>query len=151
MRTKLTEEHKQKIREYYIYNNNPMLGKQYGDEVRKKMSEGQKKRYEDPEERERASIKQKQRFENIEERKKISETQKKRLTDPELRKRISKAVIRITENGIIEEYFGAREAERQTGIKASAISACCKGKRKTAGNSLWMYKEDYLEKKIEVV
>ena len=122
MRTKLTEEHKQKIREYYMYNNNPMLGKQYGDEVRKK----------------------------------ISETQKKRLADPELRKRISKAVIRITENGAIEEYFGAREAERQTGINASAISACCKGKRKTAGDSQWLYKEEYeaiLEKnkKIEVV
>ena len=152
----LTEEHKQRISEALLGEKHPMYGKKYNDEVRQHMSEGQKKRYEDPEEREKARQIQQQRYTDPNEREKLSAAQKKRYEDVEMRKKISKAIIRITENGVIEEYFGAREAERKTGISASAICMCCKGKRKTAGDSQWLYKEEYeaiLEKnkKIEVV
>ena len=152
----LTEEHKQKISYALQGEKHPMYGKKHNDEVRKNMSDGQKKRYENPEEREKASKKQQQRYNDPNEREKLSAAQKKRYEDVEMRKRISKEIIRITEEGVIIEYYGAREAERQTGIKASAICACCKGKRKTAGGSQWLYKEDYENilkenKKIEVV
>lgn len=36
-------------------------------------------------------------------------------------------------------YESAAEAHRQTGVAANNISACCRGKRKTAGGSAWEY------------
>ena len=36
-----------------------------------------------------------------------------------------------------EQYPSTKEAERQTGIDQSHISACCNGKRKTAGGFHW--------------
>mgnify|MGYP004457772299 CR=1 FL=1 len=43
---------------------------------------------------------------------------------------------------IINEYSGAAEAERETGVNAQNISDCCNGKRKTAGGYIWRYKEE---------
>lgn len=48
----------------------------------------------------------------------------------------SKKIICI-ETGII--YMGIREAERLINIDSSAISECCRGKRKTAGGYHWKY------------
>lgn len=42
------------------------------------------------------------------------------------------------QGNFIAEYFGAREAERQTGIRH--ISEVCNGKRATAGGFVWKYK-----------
>lgn len=36
-------------------------------------------------------------------------------------------------------YFSAKEAEALTGIDASSIIKCCRGKRKTAGGYHWIY------------
>lgn len=53
----------------------------------------------------------------------------------------SVVVQQLDTNGNIKaEYFGTREAERQTLVNHSAISACCKGKLKSAGGWRWQYK-----------
>ena len=44
------------------------------------------------------------------------------------------------EGNFIAEYKSIREAERETGANNSSISACCKGKRITAGSYQWRYK-----------
>ena len=49
---------------------------------------------------------------------------------------VGKAVI-CQENGII--YHSIMEAERQTGVKNTLISKCCKGYQKTAGGFHWTY------------
>ena len=49
-------------------------------------------------------------------------------------------LVRCIETGIV--YYGAREAERQTGINQSSISKCCKGKQKTAMGYHWEYVEE---------
>lgn len=57
----------------------------------------------------------------------------------------SKAVICVTTGEI---FSSTREAERQTGVANSHISACCRGKYKSAGlidgkPAVWKYLEDY--------
>ena len=45
------------------------------------------------------------------------------------------------EGKFIKTYPSVREAERQTGINNTSISACCNGKRKTAGGYIWKHEE----------
>ena len=45
------------------------------------------------------------------------------------------------EGKFIKTYPSVREAERQTGINNTSISACCNGKRKTAGGFIWIFAE----------
>lgn len=53
----------------------------------------------------------------------------------------SKEVIKCDLDGNEIECFGSmKEAERMTGIHYTNISACCKGKTKTAGGFKWIYK-----------
>jgi hypothetical protein len=52
----------------------------------------------------------------------------------------SKIVCQIKDGFILNEYYGCHEAERATGITYKNISACCLGKRKTAGGFQWKYK-----------
>ena len=54
----------------------------------------------------------------------------------ERRKKTSRAV-KCIETNII--YFGAREAEKQTGINHSGIVLCCQGKKNIAGGYHWEY------------
>ena len=51
-------------------------------------------------------------------------------------KRVSQFTI---EGEFIKTYPSTMEAERQTGINNSYISACCRGKRKKAGGYTWRY------------
>lgn len=55
----------------------------------------------------------------------------------------SKIVLQIKDGTVIAEFYGTKEAERQTGIKSCNISHCCLGtyKIKTAGGFQWKYKE----------
>ena len=55
----------------------------------------------------------------------------------------SKIILQIKDGQIINEFYGAREAERCTGIDDAHISACCLNKRgfKTAGGYQWKYKD----------
>ena len=90
---------------------------------------------------------------SIETHNKMSNSAKNRYNTPEgrahiegmwtddLRSRISKPVLQFAKDGeFIAEYFGAREAAKQTGICPSSIIECCNGKRKSAGGFIWKYK-----------
>lgn len=84
----------------------------------------------------------------------------KKRTD-EQKSKTSKAVIQYDLQGnFVMEYFGIREASRQTGISGSHIGDCCNSvnNRKSAGGFLWafkgesvktFYKENKNRKKIE--
>lgn len=52
----------------------------------------------------------------------------------------SKPVKQIKNGKIIAIYGSMREAERKTKICSTGISACCKGKAKSAGGYQWKYK-----------
>lgn len=52
----------------------------------------------------------------------------------------SKIVLQIKNGKILAEFYGTSEAKRKTRINQSNISACCLGKRKTAGGYQWQYK-----------
>lgn len=54
----------------------------------------------------------------------------------------SSSVIQIKNNKKINVFSSMNEAERMTNIKAQNISACCRGKRKTAGGFKWRYAND---------
>lgn len=65
----------------------------------------------------------------------------KTLSD-ETRSKISIPILQYDKQGnFIAEYYGAREAARQTGVAHQNISACCKGKLKSAGWYQWRYKQ----------
>ena len=55
----------------------------------------------------------------------------------------SKPVLQFTlDNILVKEYPSAHQVERETGFLQQNISKCCKGKRKTAYNFIWRYKEN---------
>ena len=90
-RKPLTEEHKRKLSE--------AQKKRYENpEEREKIGKAVKKRYENPEEREKHSESIKKAYENPELREKLSEAQKKRYENPEERKKISEAVKKRWQN-----------------------------------------------------
>jgi len=45
------------------------------------------------------------------------------------------------ENNFIKEYKSIQEASLENNINRSNIGSCCNGKRKTAGNYIWMFKK----------
>ena len=47
-------------------------------------------------------------------------------------------------NKYIGSHVSIRQAERDTGVKGSDISACCKGNIRQAGGFIWIRKEDYV-------
>lgn len=50
-------------------------------------------------------------------------------------------VCRYSQEGdFIDEFEGAMDAERKTGINHRCISYCCKGKYKSSGSYIWRYK-----------
>lgn len=53
----------------------------------------------------------------------------------------AKIVLQIKDGKILRRFFGAREAERETGIWATEITNCCNNKRnyKSAGGYQWKY------------
>ena len=53
----------------------------------------------------------------------------------------SKRIQQIKNGEVVAEFYGSREAERQTKIKGSDIRLCCNNKRKTTGGYQWKYKE----------
>ena len=60
----------------------------------------------------------------------------------------SKEIVRLTTNYCyIDEFPSLGEAERITGIGKSSICFCLKGRYKTAGGFIWMYKTDWEIKK----
>lgn len=50
------------------------------------------------------------------------------------------AVLQFSKDGsLIGKYGSQREAQRETGVHSSSVSACCNGKLKTAGGYVWKY------------
>ena len=66
----------------------------------------------------------------------IHGTRTKRIAE----KRSQKVIQLDLNDNILNEFESMRQAERETGIKASGISACCNGKRKSAGRFKWRRK-----------
>lgn len=129
--------------------NNPltkkhMKGKYPTEEARKKMSEARKGKV--------SSMKGKHHSEEA--KRKLSEANKGKKLSEETKEKllnhpnISKEVYQLDLNGnLIGFYKSAKQAQRETGIDSSHISACCRGKLKTAGTRngskyMWKYKED---------
>ena len=55
--------------------------------------------------------------------------------------KLSQKVIQLDLNdNILNVFKSMRQAERETGIDATSISACCNGKRKSAGKYKWRKK-----------
>ena len=55
-------------------------------------------------------------------------------------KRCCKAVKQLDFDGVlIKTWEGAREASRELSIQYKNISACCRGKRKSAGGYIWRF------------
>jgi hypothetical protein len=52
----------------------------------------------------------------------------------------AKTVLQIKDGKIIGEFYGMKEAERQTGTRSQYISNCCRGVQKTASGFQWTYK-----------
>lgn len=52
----------------------------------------------------------------------------------------SKIILQIEDGNIIAEFYGAAEAERETGIDSSGIIKCCKNKQQHAGGYQWKYR-----------
>ena len=66
----------------------------------------------------------------------LSEAHKKALSEAN-----SKKILQLTKSGeFIKEWPSAYEAERELGIAQSNICSCCKGKLKSVGGFIWMYK-----------
>lgn len=56
--------------------------------------------------------------------------------------RCSKPVLQFTKDGeFIQEWKSTRDVERNLGYSNCNISSCCTGKRKSAYNFIWKYKD----------
>lgn len=55
----------------------------------------------------------------------------------------AKMVLQLKDKQIINKFYGAREAERKTGISAGNIRRVCCGKGKSAGGYQWKYEDAY--------
>ena len=56
--------------------------------------------------------------------------------------KLKKPIFSISkESGLITYWASISEASKQTGINLSSISACCRGKRKSAGGFYWHYSD----------
>lgn len=122
------------------------------------ISEAQKKRFENSEEREHQRIMhigmhkgEKHPFygkhHTEEARKKMSEANKGRKQSIEfIEKRflkIKKPILQYDkDNNLIKEWSSSKDASVELNIDSSSITACCRGRLKTAGGYVWKYKND---------
>ena len=108
---KRSEETRKKMAEAKTGENNPMFGKHFTEEHRKKMSESMTGRV-------------------------FTEETRKKMA----KAKGVNGILQYSKDGeFIAEYTSVREAERQTGCNQSNICQCCKGKLKSAGGYIWMY------------
>lgn len=161
--SKFSEESKQKMRENHADFSNgkhPMYGKHHSKESIERMrnsreykrgkehprwgykcSEETKRKISEAKTGEPSAWKGKKH--SPEAKEKMSKAHKGKKLSEEHKKNVSKSCsipVKCIETGIV--YYGAREAERQTGIKATHITRCCKGKQKTTGGYHWKYAEE---------
>ena len=56
-----------------------------------------------------------------------------------------KKVIQLDLNdNVLNVFESIKQAERETGVFATSISACCNGKRKSAGGFKWRKKNEHI-------
>lgn len=124
--------------------NAPNYGKKLSEETKRKMSESQRKRYENEK--------------GYWYGKSFSDEHKEKIGKSGLGKKRSKESIRKTSESKqkpiiqytknfeqIAEFSSGVEAENKTGILRSHISQCCNYKRKSAGGYKWRFKDEQLE------
>lgn len=152
-RKHLTKEQKSKLSEARKGENNPRWGKHLTEEQKRKMSEARKGKCCGE------NHPMWGRHLTEEQKRKISEGMKgekhpmygKHCDDEikdKIRLRHNKAVVQYTKEGeFVAEYESMLIAKEKTGINNSHISACCRGKRKSAGGFKWTYKNPPLLKK----
>lgn len=127
--TKLTEDHKEKIRQ-------GNLGKKVSEETRKKLSKSSKRLWSNP---------------NFVEYMRAINTGKNnkmygRQMTVEQKMKTSKQVMQFDKDGnLINEFISIHEANSITNVCRDSISKCCKGKFKQAGGYIWKFKEDFTE------
>lgn len=127
--TKLTEDHKEKIRQ-------GNLGKKVSEETRKKLSKSSKRLWANP---------------NFVEYMRAINTGKNnkmygRQMTAEQKMKTSKQVMQFDKDGnLINEFISIHEANSITNVCRDSISKCCKGKFKQAGGYIWKFKEDFTE------
>lgn len=135
--------------------NNPMYGKPKSEETKKKISESKKGKHHTEEHKRKLSEAHKGKHHSEEAKKKMSEVKKgenhpmygkhhteehKRKLSEALKGQGAKPIIGTNKvTGEIIEFKSAIEAFKVLGINNSDISACCKGKRKSAGGWKWEY------------
>ena len=134
MKIPVSEETRRKISEANSGENNPMYGRHFSEEQKKKMSEALKGRILSEETKNMISKARVGKHHSEETRKKLSKANKGKINAP------TKSVVQYSKDGeFITEYTSTREAERQTGCNHQNISKCCKGKLKSAGGYIWRY------------
>ena len=116
-----TEESKKKMSEslkgLFSGEKHPFFGKHHTEESKKKISEKQKG-------------------------KKLSEETRRKMSKARINGKKSKKVLQFTLDGeLIREWPSLMECSRN-GYEGANICKCCRGKRKSAGGFLWMFKEE---------
>ena len=111
--------------------------------VRAKHNESVKKIRADPEYQKKYRGAMKKAYTNPEWQKKVREGAKKRCADPEYQKKHREACQKLCKKVLCVEtkiiYNSLKEAGIINGVRASDISACCRGRQKTAGGYHWEY------------
>lgn len=148
-----TEETRKKLSESKKGENHPNYGKHLSEETRKNMSESHKIAMNRPSVREKISISMKGRNLSEEHRKNLSESKKgeKNYSYGKFGSNSPRSipVVQLTLDGELEKIYGSAIDTKKRGFNRSAVSGCCKGKRKTHKGYKWMYLSDYEAMKKE--
>lgn len=130
---KLSEETRKKISKTTSGEKAYWYGKQLSEETKQKLSEAHLGK-----------------ILSKETKKKMSEARFGKTLSEETKQKISEAngkqTIQLTKTGeFVNKYNSATDASQQTSIHLSNITECCRGGRKAAGGSIWMYESDYID------
>lgn len=143
---KPTEELKEKqslfMKKYYKEHKHPMLGTKMKDSTKRKIGMANSGRIKNNETRLKLSKSLSGKHNPMYGRRHSEKTKNKM---SEAKKGIGKIpIVQFTKNGeFVMEFESALDGANFTGCLPTAITTCCKGKRKTANGYVWMYKSDY--------
>lgn len=130
-RCRLTIKDKMKNKKPQIGKDNPFYGKYHTKEAKQKISKAKKGKTLSEETKYKMCEAHKGKTHTEESKEKMSKNTK------------TKKEIICLENRIV--YESVTEASKKTGIDRANISACCRGKLKTAGGFHWMYYDVFLK------